>query len=142
MPLGADLMAQALTQLERGGLTFVPQAPEGVVYAHKITNDEARIDWSRPAAEVANHINGLSPFPGAFVEADLGKGVERVKVLGAEASAGAGTPGTILDEACAIACGTGAVRLTGLRRAGKGGATTGSDFLRGARLAPGARLGA
>ncbi len=142
MPLGADLMARALACLEGDGLTFVPQPPEGVVYAHKITNDEARIDWSRPAAAVANHINGLSPFPGAFVEADLGKGNERVKVLGAVVADGEGTPGTILDEACTLACGTGAVRLTGLRRAGKGGAATGSDFLRGARLAPGARLGA
>jgi methionyl-tRNA formyltransferase len=141
MPLGADLMADALARLERGDLTFVPQPPEGVVYAHKITNDEARIDWTRPATEVANHINGLSPFPGAFFEADLGKGGERVKVLGAVAADGAGAPGTILDEACAIACGTGAVRLTGLRRAGKGGAATGPDFLRGARLAPGARFG-
>ena len=140
MPLGADLMADALARLERGDLTFVPQPPEGVVYAHKITNDEARIDWTRPAAEVANHINGLSPFPSAFFEADLGKGPERVKVLRAERTVGSGAPGTLLDAACTIACGGGAVRLLELRRAGRGGTASGEEFLRGARLSPGARL--
>lgn len=142
MPLGADLMARALAELEHGALTFTPQATEGVVYAHKITNDEARIDWTRPAPEVANHVNGLAPFPGAFFEADLGKGPERVKVLGALATEAKGDPGTILDEACTLACGTGAVRLTALRRAGKGGVATGPEFMRGARLVPGSSLGA
>jgi methionyl-tRNA formyltransferase len=140
MPLGAELMSRALAGLEAGALTFTPQAPEGVVYAHKITNEEARIDWSRPGEAVANHINGLSPFPGAFFEVDLGKGPERVKVLRAQTTEGSGAPGTLLDAQAAIACGTGAVRLLELRRAGKGGVATGSDFLRGARLEPGTRL--
>ncbi|KQQ12049.1 methionyl-tRNA formyltransferase [Methylobacterium sp. Leaf123] len=141
MPLGADLMGRAIHALERDGLTFTPQAEEGVVYAHKITNEEARIDWSRPAAEVARHINGLSPFPGAAFEADLGKGAERVKVLRAVTAEGAAAPGTLLDAAATVACGTGAVRLLELRRAGKGGTASGEEFLRGARLAAGARLG-
>ncbi|QIJ74426.1 methionyl-tRNA formyltransferase [Methylobacterium sp. NI91] len=138
MPLGAGLMGRAIRALEREGLTFVPQAEEGVVYAHKITNEEARIDWSRPATEAARHINGLSPFPGAYFEADLGKGPERVKVLRALPADGSGAPGTLLDAACTVACGTGAVRLIELRRAGKGGVASGEEFLRGARLAAGA----
>ncbi|MCB4802155.1 methionyl-tRNA formyltransferase [Methylobacterium brachiatum] len=141
MPLGAELMSQAIERLDRGALTFTPQASEGVVYAHKITNDEARIDWSLPAAEVANRINGLSPFPGAFFAVDLGKGPERVKVLRAAAGAGTGAPGTLLDAEGLVACGTGAVRLTELRRAGKGGSASGAEFVRGARIAPGTHLG-
>ncbi|WP_191969972.1 methionyl-tRNA formyltransferase [Methylobacterium planeticum] len=140
MPLGADLMSRALAMLAAGELRFTPQAAEGVVYAHKITNAEARIDWGRPAAIVARHINGLSPAPGAFFEADLGKGPERVKVLRAEPAEGRGVPGTLLDAAATIACGVGAVRLCALRRAGKGGTATGPDFLHGARLEPGTRL--
>ncbi|GJE76824.1 methionyl-tRNA formyltransferase [Methylorubrum suomiense] len=140
MPAGADLMGRALARLEAEGLTFTPQAAEGVVYAHKITNEEARIDWSRPATDVARHINGLSPFPGAYVEVDLGRGVERVKVLRALPTEGSGEPGTLLDSACTIACGIGAVRLLELRRAGKGGAASGEEFLRGARLPLGATL--
>ena len=142
MPLGADLMSRALAVLARDGLAFVPQPEAGVLYAHKITNDEARIDWTRPAAAVANHINGLSPFPGAYVETDLGKGPERVKVLRAGLADGEGRPGTLLDEAGTVACGEGAVRLVELRRAGKGGTVGGDAFLRGARLLPGAVLGA
>ncbi|WP_342151316.1 methionyl-tRNA formyltransferase [Methylorubrum sp. SB2] len=142
MPAGAELMGQALARLDAEGLTFTPQAAEGVVYAHKITNAEARIDWSRPAAEVARHVNGLSPFPGAYFEADLGKGVERVKVLRALAAEGSsGVPGTLLDASCTVACGTGAVRLLELRRAGKGGTASGEEFLRGARLQVGALFG-
>ncbi|MCJ2068650.1 methionyl-tRNA formyltransferase [Methylobacterium sp. J-030] len=141
MPVGADLMARALGLLYQGALTFTPQPEEGVVYAHKITNDEARIDWSRPADQVANHINGLSPVPGAFFQAEFGKGLERVKVLRALAADETGGAGTLLDAAGTVACGTGAVRLTELRRAGKGGSASGADFVRGARLTPGARLG-
>ena len=142
MPLGADLMGRALTELDKDGLTFTPQPAEGVLYAHKITNEEARIDWARPAAEVAAHVNGLSPFPGAFFEADLGKGPERVKVLRAALADGSGPPGTLLDADAAVACAEGAVRLLELRRAGKGGSASGAEFLRGARLAPGAVLSA
>ncbi|SFE29487.1 methionyl-tRNA formyltransferase [Methylobacterium sp. 13MFTsu3.1M2] len=141
MPLGADLMARALAALDAGTLTFAPQPEDGIVYARKITNDEARIDWSRPAAEVANRINGLSPFPGAFFEVDLGKGSERVKVLRAAPAEGSGAPGTLRDSEGTVACGDSAVRLLELRRAGKGGSASGAEFVRGARLTPGARLG-
>ncbi|MDR7036929.1 methionyl-tRNA formyltransferase [Methylobacterium sp. BE186] len=140
MPLGAELMSRALSELASGRLAFTPQPKTGVVYAHKIANEEARIDWSRGAREVANHVNGLSPFPGAFFEADLGKGPERVKVLRAEAAEGSGEPGALLSADGLVACGAGAVRLAELRRAGRGGTVSGSDFLRGARLEPGARL--
>lgn len=141
MPLGAGLMSEALAALERGKLRFTPQAEVGVEYAKKITNEEARIDWRRPAVEIARHINGLSPFPGAWFEAEFGKGVERVKVLRSLAASGAGEPGTLLDADGMIACGDGAVRLVEVRRAGKGGSASGGEFLRGTRLAPGARLG-
>ena len=141
MPLGADLMARALRALEAGTLTFRPQDEAGVLYARKITNDEARIDWAQDAATVAAHVNGLSPFPGAFFEADLGKGAERVKVLRAVVAPGSAAPGTLLDSEGTVACGSGAVRLLEIRRAGKGGTASGAEFLRGARLEAGARLG-
>jgi methionyl-tRNA formyltransferase len=128
--LGADLMARALAALSRGDLGFRPQAEEGVTYANKLDNAETRIDWSRPAAEVHNHIRGLSPFPGAWCEIDLGKGPERVKVLRSTLADGAGAPGTVLDGRLTVACGAGAVRLTEVQRAGKG-AVAAADFLRG-----------
>src|SRR4030095_7140529 len=67
---GARLMVQALAVLERE-LDCRPQAEGGVTYAEKIDPAETRIDWSRPAREVHNLIRGLSPYPGAWFEADL-----------------------------------------------------------------------
>jgi len=116
--LGADVMARALAALGRGGLKFVDQLDEGVVYARKITNEECRIDWSISSDVLHNQIRGLSPFPGAFTMADFGKGPERLKILRAERIAGSGKPGTVLDERLEIACGTGALRLLDVQRAG------------------------
>jgi methionyl-tRNA formyltransferase len=138
--LGADLIARALAALSRGVLSFTPQPAEGVTYAHKITNDEARIDWAAPAVGVHNRVRGLSPSPGAFFIADLGKGPERVKVLRTALAEGAGVPGTLLDAHGRIACGAGAVRLLQVQRAGRPPLPI-DDFLRGVRLAPGTRLG-
>ncbi len=86
----------------------------GVTYAQKISKDETRIDWSKPAREVHNHIRGLSPFPGAWFELD---GV-RVKVLRSTLGEGKGQPGAVLDGNLTIACGDGAVRLVQVQRAG------------------------
>jgi methionyl-tRNA formyltransferase len=135
--LGADLIGRALAALERGGLQFQPQAEEGVLYAKKIDKAEARVDFSRPAADLHNLIRGLSPFPGAFFEMDFGKGFERVKILRTSVAAGAGKPGEVLDETPLVACGEGALRLIDVQRAGRG-PVSGAEFLRGARLAPGA----
>jgi methionyl-tRNA formyltransferase len=137
--LGADLMVRALAALSRGVLDVTPQAETGVTYAKKIDKAETRIDWSRPAAEVHNQIRGLSPEPGAWFEADLGKGVERVKVLRSTRAEGAGPPGTVLDGSLTIACGDGAVRLLELQRAGRQPLKA-AEFLRGSAIAAGAHL--
>jgi methionyl-tRNA formyltransferase len=134
MRVGADLMGRALAALERGSLTFTPQAEAGVTYAYKIDKAEARIDWSRPAAEVHNLIRGLSPFPGAWFELVLNGQPVRVKALRATLADGAGAPGTLRDG-LTIACGTGAVRLVTLQREGKGPMDAAS-FLRGAGELP------
>lgn len=135
--LGADLMVRALAALNRGSLAFVAQAEDGVTYAAKIDKAEARIDWSRPAGEVHDKVRGLSPFPGAWFEADLGKGPERVKVLRTAIAAGDGRPGTLLSDDLTVACGSGALRLVEVQRAGAK-AMKSADFLNGAKVGPGA----
>ena len=82
----------------------------------------------------------MSPFPGAFADVDLGKGPERLKVLLARPGTGSGHPGTLLDANGTIACGTDALQLQQVQRAGKG-AMPADEFLRGARLMPGTMLG-
>ncbi len=137
--IGADLMARALAAASRESLQFTPQSEAGVTYAHKIEKAEARLDWSRDAKSLHDHVRGLSPFPGAFFEVDLGKGLERVKVLRAHLAKGAGSPGTLLDDALTIACGAGALQLLDVQRAGKGPMKA-EEFLRGARLQKGVVL--
>jgi methionyl-tRNA formyltransferase len=137
--LGADLMVRALGQLEAGAATLTPQPEAGVTYAAKIDPAEARIDWTRPARMVSAHIRGLSPHPGAWFEADLGRGVTRIKVQRCVSGEGSGAPGEVLDDALLIACGEGAIRILQLQRPGKGPMNA-DDFLRGSRIEKGRRL--
>ncbi len=139
MPLCASLMVRALEKIEHGTLSLLPQASEGVIYASKIDKAETRIDWRLPAAEVANRIRGLSPFPGAWCEIAVGGKPERLKVLRAARALGSGMPGQVLDDGLAIACGEGAVRLTEIQKAG-GRPVTAEEFLRGTKLEKGTIL--
>jgi methionyl-tRNA formyltransferase len=134
--LGADLMLRALAALEKGQLQLTPQAAAGATYADKIDKDETRIDWKQPWQAVHNHCRGLSPSPGAWCELPDGK---RAKVLRTTQGFGEGVPGCVLDEHFTIACGSGAVRIVELQRAG-GKPMHADEFLRGAPVAPGSTL--
>ncbi|APH70810.1 methionyl-tRNA formyltransferase [Aquibium oceanicum] len=136
---GASLMVRALAALEAGNLTLSPQVQEGITYARKINKAETRVDWNRPAREVHDHIRGLSPFPGAWCELAAGGRTERLKLLRTTMADGGGAPGEVLDDDLAVACGTGAVRLLEVQRAG-GKAMEAAQFLRGVKLVPGDRL--
>jgi methionyl-tRNA formyltransferase len=133
--LGADLMLRALAAAERGSLTLTPQADKGVTYAEKISKNETRIDWSKPWKQVHDHIRGLSPFPGAWFEIDGA----RIKALRSMKGEGSGAAGTALDDQFTIACGTGAVRLTQVQRAGKQPMSA-DELLRGTPVKSGARV--
>ncbi|RWG00916.1 methionyl-tRNA formyltransferase [Mesorhizobium sp.] len=139
MARGASLMVDALAQLGINCLTFAPQATEGVTYARKIDKSETRVDWTRPAGEVHNHIRGLSPFPGAWCEVEIGGRVERLKLLRSTLSNGVGESGGILDDRLTVACGSGAVRLVEVQRAG-GRPAAAQEFLRGAKIEKGTKL--
>ncbi|WP_287337549.1 methionyl-tRNA formyltransferase [Mesorhizobium sp.] len=139
MLIGAALMAEALARLERDALTFTTQATAGVTYAKKIDKAETRMDWTRPAGEVHNHIRGLSPFPGAWCETEIGGRLERLKLLRSTLSQGAGEPGGILDDRLTVACGSGAIRLVEVQRAG-GRPIAAQEFLHGAKLEKGMKF--
>lgn len=124
--MGARLILDALAQID----SLVPetQPEEGVTYAAKIDKAEAQVDWTRPADEVIRHINGLSPFPGAWTEI----AGERIKLLRAAPAEGAGAPGTVLGG-FTIACGTGALEILEAQRPGKRPMPA-SEILRGLSL--------
>ena len=131
--MGAALIVEALAKLPT--LTPEVQPEDGVTYASKIDKAEAAIDWSAPAAEVDRKIRGLSPFPGAFVEFDG----QRIKLLASRLVDGEGAPGEVLDDQLTVACGSGAVQLLRLQRAGKA-AQDAEVFLRGLPLPKGTQL--
>jgi methionyl-tRNA formyltransferase len=139
MAIGASLMVEALAQLGINCLTFTQQAKAGVTYARKIDKSETRVDWTRPSGEVHNHIRGLSPFPGAWCEVEIGGRMERLKLLRSTLSDGVGESGGILDDRLTVACGAGAVRLVEVQRAG-GKPAAAQEFLRGAKIEKGMKL--
>ncbi|MEL7107394.1 MAG: methionyl-tRNA formyltransferase [Pseudomonadota bacterium] len=124
--MGARLIVEALDGFDTRRAT--PQPDDGVTYATKIDKAEARIDWTRPAAEVDRQIRGLSPFPGAWFQV----GDERVKVLRSRLAGGGASPGAVL-AGTTVACGAGAVEMITLQRAGKGPMDA-SAFLNGFAL--------
>jgi methionyl-tRNA formyltransferase len=131
--LGAEAIVEALDRLD--ALTPQPQPEVGVTYAQKIDKAEARVDWTRPAEEIARTIRGLSPFPGAWTMI----GGRRVKLLKARASQGSGTPGEIL-RGLTVAAGAGAVEVSRVQPDGRPPMAV-DDWLRGARVAPGDMVG-
>ena len=131
--MGAQLILQALDSLD--DLAPVPQPQDVVTYAAKIDKREAAIDWTQPATAIDRQIRGLSPFPGAWTEIDG----QRVKILASRLADGQGAAGQILDDALTVACGSGAVRLLRLQRAGRG-AQDATEFLRGMPLPAGKSL--
>ena len=134
--LGAALMVRTLGALERGAVAAHAQTEDGVLYARKISKDEARIDWTQSAAEIDAQIRGLSPWPGAFTEV---KG-ERLKILFAEPLAGTGAPGAVTGEDLTIACGEGSLRLKRVQRAGSK-VMAADELLKGFALPIGTKLG-
>jgi methionyl-tRNA formyltransferase len=81
---GSKLLVDVVDHIEDGDIAAVPQPEDNISYAPKLTTDEARIDWYRPAFAVDRHIRGCTPAPGAWTLL----GDERVKI----------GPATIADD--------------------------------------------
>jgi methionyl-tRNA formyltransferase len=133
--IGAPLMVRAVHDYAEGKIAPQPQATAGVTYAAKLTRDEGRIDWTKPASAIDRMVRALNPGPGTFFEI----GGERIKLLACEPVAAQGAPGTALDDAGLIACGENALRLLRLQRPGKS-AVPAADFLNGHPLPRGTQL--
>lgn len=132
--MGGAMVAQALEGLQQGKLAAVPQPTTGITYAEKLTREEAKLDWRQDAARLERQVRAFTPWPGAWFEA---RG-ERLRVLEAEVIGRQepAAPGTLLDQRLTVACGTQALRITRLQRAGKAPMAA-ADFLRGFRLEAG-----
>jgi methionyl-tRNA formyltransferase len=151
--LGASMIVEALAALEQQNaealqagrpalerLPATPQPAEGATYAQKIGKDEAALDWSRPADELARQIRAFDPFPGAIAQWNGAA----LKIWGAELADAPGdefalAPGTVVSadpQGIVVACGARALRLTELQKPG-GKRLPVREFLTGVTLAPG-----
>ncbi|MCB1956666.1 MAG: methionyl-tRNA formyltransferase [Rhodocyclaceae bacterium] len=136
--LGGAMVVEVLSRLAEGPLAATPQPESGVTYAHKISREEAEIDWQASAETIERRLRAFVPFPG--LQSTLHG--EAVKFWGGTLSEGRGEPGTVLavdGDGVVVACGTGPIRFTVLQKAG-GRRLPAADFLRGFPVAVGDRF--
>lgn len=130
---GARLIVDAIGRLP---LPAVVQDVSGVTYAAKLDKGEAPLDWRRSAEELDRQVRAFNPFPGTTAVLDGAA----LKIWQAFPVEGNGVPGTVLaadKQGIVVACGSGALRLTELQKAG-GKRLPVAQFLAGNGVAVGA----
>ncbi|MDR3531379.1 MAG: methionyl-tRNA formyltransferase [Rhodopila sp.] len=130
--IGARLILDALASSPPP----LPQTEADATYAPKLTREDGRIDWSKSAQSIGRQVRAFDPWPGTFTTLAGAP----LKILAAKPVDGTGAPGTVIDNALAIACGSQAIRLTRVQLPGRG-ALDAEAFLRGHPVPPGTVLG-
>lgn len=144
MEIGARLTTDTVDCLIAGTLTPIPQDKllKGIepTPAPKIFKEDCKIDWTRTAPEIHNHVRGLSPYPAAWTTLKLGKDdtVTTVKILATRkisAQSKLDVGELLLDGKKAfVGCGQGeSIELIEVQPAGKRPMNA-ADYLRGLRI--------
>lgn len=143
--IGAELIIKALRLLESGEYVLTPQAETGVNIVRKINKEHARVDFSKPVAEVVNLVRGMNPSPVAYA---LLSG-NTVNIYRAERAVlteeelqtfAAAVCGEVLSDkvkrGLLVKCADGAVKLLEVQASG-GKRISGGDFLNGRKAQKG-----
>ncbi len=118
--LGGPLLVETLQRLERGELTPTPQVEADALYIPKLTREDGRLDWSRPAEELDRRIRGFTPWPGAFTFLDGHRlTVHTAHPVERTPTQVAGRVEAVEDGAMVVACGDGCLAITELQPEGK-----------------------
>jgi methionyl-tRNA formyltransferase len=136
--LGADVLIETLDRLDT--LTPVPQRHEDATLAPRLKKSDGVIDWRRPAHDIVNQVRGCNPWPGTVTPTPRGS----LTIWRATAVTGdAAPPGALVKHAAglAVATGDGVVLPTEVQPDNRR-VMAWSDWLAGARLAPGTPLAA
>ena len=138
--LGAEALMEALPLIASADRKPVPQPGEGVCYAHKLTKQEARIDWSEPALQIERLVRAFNPWPVAHADLDG----EKVRIWEARMHEGSASapPGAVIGtsrEGIDVSTADGILRVIRLQMPGKRPVTA-QEFLN-ARDVAGARFG-
>jgi methionyl-tRNA formyltransferase len=144
--MGAGLLVEALGKIERGEIDPRPQNDAEATLAPILKREDGEVDWTMSSAEIFNRLRGFAPFPGCYTFFD-GRRLEIVKARVEPGDTGGGKfqPGAVREvakESFVVACGGGSgLRVTEVHPEGKR-AMAARDFLNGAKMLVGAKLGA
>lgn len=139
--VGGVLLSKTIGEIFIGTSKRIPQDDTLACYAAKVEKEDARIDFTLPAAKLDCIIRGTTPIPGAFAYHN-GK---MLKINKATPVSGKGEPGKVIDLSdkgegyVTVACGEGALKITVLIPEGKGKMTAG-DYVRGRKISLGDTL--
>lgn len=140
--VGAEALVEALVLMEEGLVEEVEQDHSRATYAPKLDREKARVDWTRPAQELAWHLRGMDEDPGAWSTLE-GEPYQLFRPIVAEAPEGAAEPGSIIaadpKKGLRVACGSGVLEIREIQPPG-GRRMPVEAWLRGHRLSAGARF--
>lgn len=136
--LGSQAIIEALPLIESGKAVFIKQSDADASYTKMIKKENAEINFNDSAERVVNTVRAFNPSPIAYTYLNG----EPFKVYDAEITFGSGEPATVIkaDKELIVATGNGAVKLLVVQKTG-GKAMPAADFLRGAKLSSGVKLG-
>jgi methionyl-tRNA formyltransferase len=137
---GAEMLLEALEQVEAGTLTRTPQDHTQATYCDIIMKEDGRINWHDSATQIVNQVRACQPWPVAY--ATMGDHTYRVHNARACAGISDDAPGTILETeggGLTVQSGDGAVEIIEIQAPGKRALPT-ADFLRGNALPAGTRF--
>ena len=137
--IGAELMVQAMNELQREGkLQATAQDESQVTYAHKLNKTEAQMDWMHSAIELSRQVRAFNPFP---VAQTVLHG-ETCRIWMARALPGQAAAGNIVSvvDGITVGCGEGLLKIEELQMPG-GKRLLARDFLAGNPLRVGERFG-
>jgi methionyl-tRNA formyltransferase len=142
--LGAQLMVETLSGLERGEIVPMPQDEDKATLAPMLKREDGQVDWTMTAVEIFNRLRGFTPFPGCYTFLG-GKRLEivkaRVEAEGPDSALPAGSVSEITRDSLVVTCGGGTrLRITEVQPEGKRPMAA-RDFLNGAKLSIGSKLG-
>src|SRR5439155_26721901 len=141
--IGAALLLKTVPDYVAGKIVTRKQPQTGASYARKMTKEDGRLDWTRPARSLWNRVRALVPWPGAYTFLSAEPKPPLLKIWQAEVvDRNFGAPGEVLESSrsgIVVACGQQALRIVLLQREG-GKPLRAHDFLAGHALVAGQRL--
>ncbi len=132
--IGAKLLLETLSGLEKGTITPAKQDGSKATYAEKITKEECKISFDTDAKVVHNKIRGLYPFPGAFcIHGEKMLKLCESRVVNENANGQVGEVINLSKDGILVKCKEGAILLTRLKPEGKGEMTA-FDLINGRKI--------